>query len=279
MYRLPPNLLSWACASLFLGFAWKGIFFDFPFRELLWNEALLSSFLAALGVDWNWWVSADGINAYLAGIQGFFSLGFMLGFIAVVWKNMPFRLFWVCLALTLNVIVLMLGWPGHYFLFGYLLEIALRIGTPILWLRQQLGKSGRVNFLLARIFIAATFIGHGLYALNYYPRPFSFVNWTSAGLGLSESAAIQLLIVVGILDLIAAALLLLPKIKWAIPVAMVWLLPWATLTTLARYWANATYEEWSYLILRWTPEVLVRVPHILIVLSVWLAWRKVHQPT
>ncbi|MEO0626457.1 MAG: hypothetical protein AAFY91_05680 [Bacteroidota bacterium] len=277
MYRLPQHLLSWATAALFLGFAWKGLFFDFPLREFFWNEALVSDLLASFGIDWSWWVSAEGVNAYLPNIQLFISSAFVLGFIAVWWQNMPIRSIFVWLAIVFNTIVLLLGLPGHNYSFGYVLEIALRFGTPLLWLAGSRQTISVNTYFLARIFIAATFIGHGLYAMNYYPRPYSFVNWTTAGLGISEPSAINLLFAVGILDLIAAALLLIPKPSWSIPVAMTWLLPWAFLTTLARYWANSAYEDFSYLILRWSPEVLIRVPHVLVVLAVFVAWRSAHR--
>lgn len=279
MPQLSTKLLSLATAGLFLGYAWIGVFFDFPFREVLWNEALMSSLLFTFGIDWTWWVSAEGINAYMPGIQLFLSILLMLGFIGVIWSKLPFRRVWVMSSAVIVWLILLLGWPGHNFTIGYLMEIALRAGTPLLWLWQDGARGKSRGFTLAKWIIAATFIGHGLYALNYYPRPGAFVNWTSAGLGLSESASILVLNTVGILDLISAVLLLLPKPSWSLPLAMIWLTPWGILTTTARLWSNSAYEEWSYLLLRWTPEVLIRLPHVLVVVAVYMAWRRLHQRT
>lgn len=277
MPQLSSKLLSWATAGLFIGYAWIGVFFDFPFREVLWNEALISPLLSVFQIDWTWWVSAEGINAYLPGLQMFLSLLLVLGFIGVVWSKLPGRRIWISTSAILVLLILLLGWPGHNHTFGYLLEIALRGGTPFLWLTHRGGKRSGKLYTIAKWLIAATFIGHGLYALNFYPRPGSFVNWTSAGLGLSESASIQVLNAVGILDLVAAALLLLPKPSWSLPVAMIWLIPWGFLTTTARLWSNSAYEEWTYLFLRWTPEVLIRLPHVLVVIAVYLAWKSLRQ--
>ncbi|MEM7574370.1 MAG: hypothetical protein AAF433_15810 [Bacteroidota bacterium] len=264
----PEGLVRWATALLFLAGIWQACFFDLPLRNLLWNEALLSGPLGVLGVDWGDWVAGQGINATIIYLQYGFALLYTLGLAAIIWPALPARNSWILIAALGNAALFLLDWPDHFYQWGYLFEIALRLGTPfICWLLLR-GKDFTQLHTVVRWLIALTFIGHGLYALGFYPRPAAFVNWTSAGLSLSENTAIQLLNLVGILDLITAIWLIIPLRKmWQL--ALYWIIPWAILTTLARYWANASFTDFSYLLYRWTPEVLERMPHVLLPLAIW----------
>ena len=268
----PEQLVRWATGLLFLAGIWQACFFDLPLRNLLWNEALLSGPLSALGIEWGDWVSGQGVNASVIYIQYAFASIYALGLMAIVWSRMPGRLGFVMLAAISNACLFLLDWPDHFYQLGYLFEIALRMGTPFVLYFLLRGRSFTWLNPAVRFLIALTFLGHGLYALGYYPRPAAFVNWTSAGLNLSENTAIQLLNLVGILDLITAAWLIIPLQKmWQL--ALYWIIPWAVLTTMARYWSNAGFTEFSYLLYRWTPEVLERMPHILLPLAIWF-WLK-----
>ena len=58
--------------------------------------------------------------------------------------------------------------------------------------------------LIMKVAIAVTFISHGLYALNYYPRPGHFTEMVMDILGVKEATAILFLNVAGILDFVIA---------------------------------------------------------------------------
>jgi len=120
-----------------------------------------------------------------------------------------------------------------------------------------------------RLSIAFTFIGHGFYAAGIHPVPANFVMMTQSGLGVGESAARSMLLTVGVLDFAAAGLLLLPwKRAWYI--ALSWIIPWAILTTLARLWSYGGLVDGHTLFTQWIPEVIIRLPHVLVPMALLL---------
>ncbi|WP_020567890.1 hypothetical protein [Neolewinella persica] len=121
--------------------------------------------------------------------------------------------------------------------------------------------------------VALTFIGHGFYAAGVHPVPASFVMMTQASLGVGEGVARNLLFSAGLLDFMAAALLLIPRNK-AMLIALCWIIPWAILTTLARWWSYQGIVEWNTLLTQWLPEVIIRLPHVLVPLVLWRWVRK-----
>jgi len=134
------------------------------------------------------------------------------------------------------------------------------------------GRSQEYPLGWLRLLIALTFTGHGLYAVGFHPVPANFVFMTQAGLGVGEDVARQLLFGVGVLDFLAAGLLLLPwRRAWLTGLA--WIIPWAVLTTFARVWSYSGYVEWDTLIYQWIPEVVVRLPHILLPLVLFFLAR------
>lgn len=77
-----------------------------------------------------------------------------------------------------------------------------------------------------RVSVAGEFAGHGVFALQIKK---SFIPLIT-GLGLSESLAVSVLPMIGILDLSLALLILLKPVRGA----LLWMTIWGFLTALAR---------------------------------------------
>lgn len=88
------------------------------------------------------------------------------------------------------------------------------------------------------------------------------------GFGLSESAAIQFLKVVGILDIIFSLVLFLP-FRPAQHLALAYAILWGFMTAAARIYTNFYIEFWWYSLVHWLPHTLYRFPHFLIPAAVW----------
>ncbi len=278
MMRQPKRiyrLLLVAVACLLLGYLLRLWLFDPPFRSLLWDESLLRLRLEAGGIVWSDWVAASGggnrWSDYLSGFVGLLLAGGLLALIPQKkQRSQTLGLFGAAFAILFLVL---LQTKENFWRWGYFIEHALQIGAPIVfWCFLRQACSRHLHRII-RWLTALTFIGHGLYAVGYYPVPQHFL-WmfieglAHAGASVSESAGRVALKIVGSLDFLAALLLLLPQQRLQ-KIGLLWILPWALLTTLARWWSYAGTASLEQLLLFWTPEVLLRLPHLLLPLCLW----------
>jgi len=234
------------------------------------------------GFTWTEWVTSPAVDHSIEVMND--CLGFYLvltGLLAVFIRPSNRLLRWL-LAGAFVVLAFhhFLDWKEHFWQIGQLLELSLLTSSPLLYLHYTRfevedddgpGWGSSPNFRLLRWLIALTFTGHGLYAVGFHAVPANFVLMVQAGLGVGEEAARTLLVAVGVLDFVAALLLLLPNGK-AQRAALLWIIPWALLTTTARMWSYGGLVSFGTLMTQWLPEVVVRLPHVLLPLAVWKDW-------
>ncbi|MFK8163770.1 MAG: hypothetical protein AB8H12_15095 [Lewinella sp.] len=273
------NILRLAAVTACLGFGLRALFSDLPIRALVWDEQWWGWCARLVGLSWKEWVTSASVDAGIETIK--FGIGTAMvlisGLIATVnWKHKIVRVaLWI--AFVFLLIQDFLSWKEHFWQIGQLLELSLLTSTPLLYLKYggaferpaaaSTSKKSITTWIIACL-VAFTFIGHGLYAAGVHPVPANFVMMTQASLGVGEGVARKLLFTVGLLDFLAAALLLLPR-KKTIIIALAWIIPWAILTTLARWWSYQGIVEWNTLLTQWLPEVIIRLPHILVPLVLW----------
>ncbi len=268
-----------AAAGVAIGLAVTALRYDLPLRTLLWDEHWWGWFAKLLGYSWKDWVTSPQVDEVIMLLGR--SIGWLLllggGLLLVVRK--PVKAIWVVFFILL--IQHFLLWKDHFWNLGHLLEFALQTGAPLIflyWIRLQDRPlvAGAHNYnrywFIVRLLIASTFIGHGFYAAGVHPVPANFIFMTQSGLGVGEAVARQLLLVVGVLDFMAAILLMLPFRKAQIG-AMLWIIPWAVLTTLARLWSYGGLVSFDTLLWQWLPEVVRRFPHVLVPVALWRALR------
>jgi len=121
-------------------------------------------------------------------------------------------------------------------------------------------KWGRTVLALAA---AATFVGHGLHALDHRGQylDFLFSAGGVVGVELQEATAKQLLTAIGCLDLVVAALLLVRPWRWVAG----WMVVWAVATASMRV-VHGGVNHW--------PEILVRAPNAMVPLAVLFLTRR-----
>lgn len=121
--------------------------------------------------------------------------------------------------------------------------------------------NGRSGWSL-RFAVALTFAGHGSFAIGIFPPSPSWFEMVGNVLSMEGDAAEIFLLVVGVLDLVAALLILLP-VRRAAMVGLVYCIVWGLATAAARPLAFGPDP--------WLAECLIRLPHGLVPLALLVA--------
>ena len=263
-------ILQLATVAVFLGRAWQHLIWDAPYRTLLWDEAWMSGIIPWLfDMPYEDFVTSikmdDTIQMMIKGVGWFY---FLCGLVAIFIKKIPRIVTYLLWVGTASLIFLaFLYCKEKFFQVGQFSEYTLQFSTPIflyfLWKKQKTSE----HFILAmKIAIAITFVSHGLYALNYYPRPGHFTQMVIDILGVSEASAEQFLTTVGIMDFMIAVGIFLPK---NFGKAMLWVaVIWGFATTMARIFGHFYLDMIEDTLTMWVHEAMYRAPHFLIPLAV-----------
>ena len=268
------RIIQLATISVFAGRAWQHLYWDAPYRSLLWDEKWMKWPVEhLLGRSWDDYVtdvSTDQfIQQLIVGTGWFYVLCALVAVFVLSLGKWGRGLLWLGSASL--VILAALYCKEKFFFIGQFLEYTLQFSTPVVLAivskRPKLDITPRLFFFL-KVAIALTFTCHGLYAIGYYPRPGNFVSMTMAILHVNEAMAVDVLNVVGVLDFIASILLFLPG-RW-LYIGLGWAILWGFLTTLARIIAHFYLEIWDDVLLRWLHESVMRFPHFLVPIAVWV---------
>lgn len=250
------------CVSLFIGRAWQHLFWDIPIRALLWDEALLMPLVEGLtSLTWHEYVTssfADRMIQYLIKFIGVLFAAFAV--ITVFLKSSRSKLRRILpISSALLIFLAFLYTKEHFYHLGQFFEYSAQFMTP-LFLYFVLHSEARLKkyTVLIKVALALTFICHGLYAINFYPRPGNFVDMTINILGVSESIAHTLLFYAGVLDFIVAILIFIPRV--VLP-ALYYMFVWGFMTSAARIAANLYSDFFWESLHQWWFEFAYRMPH------------------
>ncbi|MED5586876.1 MAG: hypothetical protein VYB61_11000 [Verrucomicrobiota bacterium] len=276
-------LLRILCAVMFAGHGWMCFNEQMPLHALLQDEPLMATFVKNFfSMDWKDWLAlkiSDHIDTAIRVQAWIFFVFAALTLVPA--RNWFMRI--VYLTGTANLVFL--AWLKYFDAaegIGHFLEHAGQFCMPLMVYLVVFGRGWRFSAgLIAAIAIALAFVCHGLLAIGLpseiswlnHPRPGKFTEMTMLSLGLeSEKSAGAILLAAGILD-IAAAIFLFTAGKWR-TMALVYMLIWGLLTTLARPWSYFDPVFAGETLNRWLPEALYRVPHFGLPLCLLLALRR-----
>ncbi|MCC6724913.1 MAG: hypothetical protein IT258_10415 [Saprospiraceae bacterium] len=269
-------LLKIAAASVFAGRAYQHLFWEAPYRELLWDDQIMPPFIEAL-TPWTWHEYVTNLavdEVYTKWMVGFGLFYMLLAILCLFYEKMPRWVRWPIWLGVAGQVALALLYMKEFFLsLGQFFEYALQFSAPAFLIIYFSKKEITPRLLFAmKLATALTFACHGLYALNFYPRPGLFTSMTMQSLHCSESFAVNFLTVAGWLDFVVAVGIFLPKkwSKWFLLYAAIW----GFATSVARLWGNfypdfplPSLHEWAY-------QMVYRLPHGLIPLVLWLHLRE-----
>lgn len=265
-------IVQWATICVFFGRAYQHLFWDAPFRSLLWSEEWMSWLVeGVLNTPWSEYVRSPQTDT---NVQSFIAvhgvLYLLAALVALFIKRVP-RLLHYLLLLGAGGLALLafMYMKEKFFHFGQFFEYSLQVGSPLFlfYLVRKPHLPNKRFIFIVKCAIAITFVCHGLYAINYYPRPGNFTQMTMSILNISEPTAYQFLTIAGVMDFIVAIGIFLPK-RWAAPF-LLYTIVWGFGTSIARVWANFYPDFFVEVLHQWSWETIMRFPHFLIPFAVW----------
>ena len=236
--------LSILCFLMFVGRAYQHLFWDAPYRTLLWEQDWLEGIVNWFGLDWKTYVTSvqgDRIIQLIVKMSGLLYL--ICGLICLAMQQGVFKKLQPILHLGILSLAFLffLQTKEKFFHVGQFFEHTAQLVSPMLLLlivNQKINRPQLSYFL--KVAIALTFCCHGLYAIGYYPRPGVFVDMTINTFGCSEAFAHQFLWTAGLLDFVISALLFVPKTE---RFAIYYTLIWGAVTALAR---TTAFFDWTF---------------------------------
>ena len=264
--------LRLATFMLFAGRAWQHLFWDAPFRALLWDQDVMENLVLFLrGGTWQEYVTSESADRFIQHtITGF---GVFYAFMAIITLFVDSRrlakLTWLYILSSVALVFLAFLYSKEkFFHAGQFFEYAIQFMLPLffcygLTLRIKPAKL----LLLMKIAIALTFTAHGLYAIGYYPQPGVFVDMIINIFNVSEVTTKSILQIAGILDFVVSIAIFIPYIsKYSLMYAVLW----GGLTALARTWANFYIAFPLDSLHQNLYETIYRLPHMLVPLAALL---------
>ena len=239
------------------------MFWDAPVRAFFWNEQLLKYWVESyMGIDWQEYVTSVGLEYFLQGITK--SLGVLYIVCAVIVlsvkpaKHKGSKL--LLIGASALLFLALLYYKEQFYRIGQLIEYTCQIAAPVFlfWIVRGKSITDRKVLFYMKLAIAFTFIGHGLYAVGYYPQPGHFVDMVIRIFHVSEAVARNILIVAGIMDFVLAVFIFVPRLaKPFLAYAFVW----GFLTAMARVVAYFHVEAIADSLSQWAFETIYRMPH------------------
>lgn len=259
-----------ATFALFAGRAWQHLFWDAPFRALLWDQQIMENLVLFFrGGNWQEYVTSEAADRFIqhtiTGFGLFYALMAIITlFIGGKWLA---KLKWLYILSSVALIFLAFLYSKEkFFHIGQFFEYAIQFLLPLFFfyaLSQQIEL--KKLLLPMKIAIAFTFTAHGLYAIGYYPQPGVFVDMLLGIFNGTEAGAKNILYIAGVLDFIISITVFIPLLsKYSLWYAVVW----GGLTALARTWANFYIEFPLDSLHQNLYETIYRLPHMLVPLAV-----------
>jgi hypothetical protein len=159
-----------------------------------------------------------------------------------------------------------------------LIEHGIKLLTPLLLFAgikfPTFDKSSVVFW--AKVLLALTFIGHGMYAIGVHYVPDSFLDMTTEILRINDSNALIFLKIVGYLDILCAVLIF---VNFPNRPVYFYLIFWGIITAIARLVYGILINEGSTMeLVYWSANMLYRLPHGLLAILLLQSSQKKERP-
>ncbi|MEW7290368.1 hypothetical protein [Aquimarina sp. 2304DJ70-9] len=278
------SILRLSTFLIFLGRSYQHIVWDAPYRAFLWDEAILKGVIEnILDITWNDYVTSLSVDSSISFSIKMIGVFYLLCAIVTLMIKPNMKKLGKIFLLGGSIGLFILAFlycKEKFFHVGQFFEYTIQILSPVLlYMVMFTSIEFKKIRLIALIAIALTFSCHGLYAIGYYPRPGTFIDMTLNTLHVNEPSAHLMLKIAGILDFIVAIAIFIPRISYA---ALIYAFIWGGLTAIARLVGHFHFDFLWNTFSQWTWEVLIRLPHALIPLSIiivdrpeTLFWKKI----
>ncbi|WP_127717005.1 hypothetical protein [Halobacteriovorax sp. HLS] len=260
------HVLKLSAFSVLFARAVQHIFFDVPYRAILWNEDLLLPLFNFIKIDWQEYVTSSVVDSAIsvtASCVGVLLLGCS---VVALFSLKKARFALVISSLYLGFLAFLI-FIEKFFVIAQFFEYSIQVISP--FCLYYYWKNGVDELLLKiiRVGIALTFFGHGAYALGIFPTPGNFLDMVITILNCSESTAVVFLKIMGSLDFLAGALLFFrPTRNWAYAFCFIW----GLFTSLARVLEFNSLGV-THVMAQYAHELIMRGPHFLMPLFLILS--------
>lgn len=264
------KVLKFSVFSVFLGRAYQYLFWDAPFRSFFWDETLLKPFIeSVLKIEWYEYVSSASVDSAIQGLILFFGGVYVVAAVMALFYKYNKPVYKIILVIgTVGLIILAyLLMKEQFYRIGQFFEHSLQFGIPLILVYYHSSFIKAHLGIILKTLIAIVFVAHALYALGYYPVSGYFLDMTINIFGFSEEAAKTFLLVAGILDILTAILIFVPR---AAKYALIYMVVWGLLTALARLVSGINFDFFWESIHSSLYQTIYRLPHGLIPLMVLL---------
>lgn len=271
-------ILKWAIVLMFIGRGWQYFYFETSFREIFWNYNAFAWFVEGwCTIDWNAYLSTPRYDGYIEVFEKALGLYFVGVAISLIcFKPKKWLQIAVLLAIFFQIPQAYFSFSGFSYNWALLLEFSAQFVSPIIWLLAVKKGWNKSVLSVALSTIALTFICHGLYASGVYNVPQKFYAMCIKTIGITKEQSMYFLIVMGVLDFVAALLVFVPK--WKIQkIALLYMVFWGFVTAVARPWANYySFDAWRSLFQHF-PDFLIRAPHFLLPLCILMVLKPINK--
>lgn len=272
--------LKLAAIFIFLGRAYQYLFWNAPFRVILWDEDIMIPIVEGFfNTTWNDYATNLNVDLWIERsihLNGWIYVLAALSCICINSKNGKWFKPVIGLGSILLFVLALLEMKDKFFHYAQFFEHSIQIGVPLLLIYFIQYPSVKKLILALKILIALTFTSHGLYALGYYPIPGYFIDMCISILPMHEDMAINFLNTVGVLDILLSILIFIPfTSKWALLYALLW----GFATALARIITPIEMDSILQLLHQYGYAFIFRLPHAIIPLMVYLMSLKNHTIT
>ncbi len=272
-FDLPTLCLRLGAFLCFAGWTWGHFYWEGPYGVLLWQESTFE-LASSMGTTWEEFVGSGADD------------GFVQAWIARMWW-----LYLTCTVLAITVRKrawfqmsgLVMG-SGLLILLSYALYVSSPYQLPafienggqmlipiLLVLSLALGNRHPATVTLAIVALIMTFGGHGCYALGIWPTPGNFYAMVSLVLEVGYSTAQTIVRTAGVLDLLVCVTICIPYLRRA---SALYATLWGFLTAIARPMAGMSWGLNYWGADQYVHEAVLRAPHFLIPLYLFLIWRR-----
>lgn len=264
------KLLRLSCFFVFLGRGYEHIFFDAPYRAFFWDEELLKPLVEGFSsCSWHEYVTSPLTDLFIEKIVLAIGIFYLIcAYLSLfVKKDNLWRKRILFIGSVSLFILSLLKFKTHFYQIGQILELTLQWSSGlflIYYINQEINPSDEKLYKFLKLAVGLTFLGHGLYAIGYYPVPGKFIDMIIIMTALSEDQSLLFLQVAGVFDIFVFSFCNLNLIdKYVFSFAAIW----GGFTSFARI-GTSLFLSLSLSSLHSSfYEVIFRLPHFLIPLA------------
>ena len=266
------GLLRVGAFLCFGSWTWVHYYWEAPYGALLWQNTTYE-LASRVGVDWDQFVGTGANDGF---VQKWITrlwwpyLGFTI-LTLTVRKRSRIQMARLCLGSAMLALLSYAKYVTAQHQLPMLVEHGGQVLMPIvLVIGLVFGVRHHITISTTIVAVLATFLGHGSYACGFWPTPNSFYAMTTVILRTNYETTRSILYTAGVLDFLVCVGLFVPMLR---RLSACYAAIWGFLTALARPVAGMSTDLNYFGADQYLHEMILRAPHFVLPLYLFLVWR------